>query len=73
MLRFTFQDRVYTVLPDDNTVTPVAFAPRDASAWVTVLDQAGLRIDVLSGGTKSAFQPVTAPPAPKGAQTLQAH
>lgn len=54
MIRITYQDREYTLQPDDNGSRPVQFAPRDNASWVTVLDQAGLKFELLVGGTKPA-------------------
>lgn len=54
MIRITYSDRVYTLLPDDDVPRPVRFASKELGTWVAVLNTAGFKIEVLSGGTKAA-------------------
>lgn len=54
MIRITFGDREYTLQPDDNNAAPVRLGSKEPGSWVTVLNTGGLRMEVLSGGTKQA-------------------
>lgn len=53
MIRITYQDREYTLQPDDNRDRPIRFGSAENGSWVTVLDTSSFKIEVLSGGTKS--------------------
>lgn len=53
MIRITYLDRVYTLQPDDTGEHPVRFASKELGTWVTVLNTAGFKIEVLGGGTKT--------------------
>lgn len=53
MIRITYLDRVYTLLPDDDLAKPVRFSSKELGTWVTVLNTAGFKIEVLGGGTKT--------------------
>lgn len=52
MIRITYGDREYTIQPDDNATAPVRMGTKEPGTWVTVVNTAGFKIEVLSGGTK---------------------
>lgn len=52
MIRITYLDQTYTLVPDDDSFAPVRFKPTDITSWATVFSQGGVTIDVLVGGSK---------------------
>lgn len=53
MIRMSYGDREYTIMPDDSRERPVKFGAKELGTWITILNVLGFKIDVLSGGTKS--------------------